>query len=108
MFLSNIQAHFSLLMHSGKADIGGIIFLRFDKANAGTTREASDEDFRGVCATQGFAYKFETLSDELPDHMLWTTTCKGSKGTLAANTTQVHALFVNQIPDFKPVFTQIY
>ena len=78
-----------------------------DKANAGTAREASDEDFRGVCATQGFAYKFETLSDELPDHMLWTTTCKGSKGTLAANTTQVHALFVNQIPDFKPVFTQI-
>ncbi len=79
-----------------------------DKANVGATREASDEDFRGVCATQGFAYKFETLSGDTPDHTLWTTTCKGSKGTMSANATQVHALFVNQIPDFKPVFTQIY
>lgn len=80
-----------------------------DKANAGVTRKAKDADFRGVCATQGFAYKFETMSGtDNADHTLWTTSCSGSKGTMTANVGQIQALFVNQIPDFKPVFNNIY
>lgn len=79
-----------------------------DKAGVGKTREAKSEDFRGACATEGFGYKFETLSGETADHTLWTTTCKGSKGTMTASPAQTHALFANQIPDFQPVFTNIY
>jgi hypothetical protein len=79
-----------------------------DKAGIGQTHNAEDTDFRGVCATDGFVYIFNTLNGESSDHTLWTSSCKGSKGTKGANVTQVHALFVNQIPDFKPIFSQIY
>lgn len=79
-----------------------------DKAEIGQTRNAKDTDFRGVCATDGFVYVFSTLSGETPDHTLWTSSCRGSKGTMGANPVQLHALFVNQIPDFKPLFNQIY
>lgn len=79
-----------------------------DKTDVGTTRDAKGEDFRGACATQGFGYQFETLSGETPDHTLWTTTCKGSRGTMTADPSQVHMLFANQIPDFLPLFTRVY
>ncbi len=79
-----------------------------DKADIGQTRNVEDTDFRGVCATDGFVYIFATMNGESADHTLWTSSCKGSKGTMAANVIQVHALFVNQVPDFKPVFSQIY
>lgn len=79
-----------------------------DKANIGQTRNAKDTDFRGVCATDGFAFIFDTLQGESSDHTLWTTSCKGSKGSMSASVPQVHALFVNQIPDFKPLFTRTY
>jgi hypothetical protein len=79
-----------------------------DKAGIGQTKNAKDTDFRGVCATDGFAYVFDTLSGNTADHTLWTTSCKGSKGSMAANVAQVHALFVNQIPDFNPLFTGTY
>ncbi|MFZ1258327.1 MAG: hypothetical protein WAQ25_02550 [Candidatus Saccharimonas sp.] len=79
-----------------------------EKANIGKTRTANGVDFRGVCATHGLAFQYESLRDDTADHTLWTTTCTGSKGTMAANTAQVHALFVNQIPDFSPQFDEIY
>jgi hypothetical protein len=79
-----------------------------DKAGIGETHNVDDTDFRGVCATDGFAYIFNTYIGDSADHTLWTSSCKGSKGTMGANVTQVHALFVNQIPGFKPLFTQIY
>lgn len=79
-----------------------------DKAGIGQTRNAKDTDFRGVCATDGFAYVFDTLNGESADHTLWTMSCKGSKGSMGANVAQIHALFVNQIPDFKPQFNNVY
>lgn len=77
-------------------------------ANIGATRNAKDTDFRGVCATQGIAYKFETLANNSADNTLWSSTCKDSRGTLAADPLKVQALFVNQIPDFKSQFNTIY
>lgn len=79
-----------------------------DKAGIGQTRNAKDTDFRGVCATDGFAYVFDTLHGESADHTLWTTSCRGSQGSMSANVAQIHALFANQIPDFKPLFTRTY
>lgn len=78
-----------------------------DKASISNTREAKDEDIRGVCATQGRAYTFETLNSGKPTYTIWTSTCGGSKGSMAANVSQIHALFSNQIPDFKPVFDSV-
>lgn len=79
-----------------------------DKADVGKTRDAEDTDIRGVCATDGIAYTFETLTNNTADNTLWSSTCKNSPGTLAANPLQIHALFTNQIPDFKPIFTSVY
>ncbi len=79
-----------------------------DKANIDKTRNVKDEDIRGVCATDGLAYTFETLRNNESTHMLWSSTCPASKGTLGANVAQIHALFANQIPDFTPRFDRIY
>jgi hypothetical protein len=79
-----------------------------DKASVAQSRNVDDSDYRGVCATNGFVYVFETLQSDTANHTLWTSSCKGSKGNMSANTAQVHALFTNQIPGFKPVFTTIY
>lgn len=77
-------------------------------AEVGKANKADDEDFRGVCATNGIAYKFETLNGGSADHTLWSSTCEGSKGTLAADPLKIHALFVNQIPDFEPMFNKVF
>lgn len=79
-----------------------------DNANVSATRNTTSTDFRGVCATQGIAYMFETLSGDAADHTLWSSTCKDSKGNLAAEALKLQALFVNQIPDFAPLFNSIY
>ena len=72
------------------------------------TRSSSNDDIRGVCATGGIAYKFDTLKDSEGDLSLWGSTCSKSKGTIAADALKIHALFANQIPDFKPLFTSVY
>lgn len=77
-------------------------------ADITNTRSASNDDIRGVCATGGIAYKFETLSGDNTDQSLWGSTCSQSKGTMGADALKIHALFVNQIPDFKPLFTSVY
>ncbi len=79
-----------------------------DKASVGKTRSSSNTDFRGVCATRGIAYMFETLNDSTVDNSIWSSTCKDSPGTMGADPLKVHALFVNQIPDFAPLFNEIY
>lgn len=79
-----------------------------DKANISKIVQAKDEDFRGVCATRGIAFMYETLNDNDVDQSVWTSTCGGSKGTMGANVEQIHALFANQIPDFKRQFSDIY
>ena len=79
-----------------------------DKTGIASTRKTDDTDLRGVCATKGIVYKFETLNDREADNTVWSSTCKDSKGTLAADPLKVQALFVNQIVDFKPLFNDIY
>lgn len=78
--------------------------------NAGitNTRSTPSDDLRGVCATGGIAYTFETLTDSQGDQLLWGSTCSQSKGTIAADALKIHALFTNQTPDFKPLFTSVY
>ena len=79
-----------------------------NNANVGTARNVANTDLRGICATDGLAYTFETIANATADHTLWSSTCKDSPGNLAANALQVQALFVNQIPDFKPLFNTVY
>jgi len=79
-----------------------------DKTDIAKARDTKDADLRGVCATNGLAYEFETLVNDDPDHTMWSSTCKDSHGTMTADPLQVHALFVNQVPDFHPLFTKIY
>lgn len=79
-----------------------------DKANISKVNKSKDEEFRGVCATRGIAFMYETLKDNKTDQSIWTSTCGGSKGTMGASIEQIHALFANQIPDFKRQFSDIY
>ncbi len=79
-----------------------------NKSGVNSVRSSTDGDIRGVCATQGLAFVFETVKSSTADNSQWTSTCNGSKGTMSAKTDQVQALFVNQIPDFSPRFDKIY
>lgn len=79
-----------------------------DKTGLTNMRNVPDSDLRGVCATQGLAYKFDTLASGESDHSMWSSTCKDSPGTMTANPLQIQALFVNQTPDFQPLFGKIY
>lgn len=79
-----------------------------DKANAGATRSAKDAEFRGVCATQGLAYMLETVNNSEVDNSVWSSSCKDSAGTMGADPLKLQALFVNQIPDFQPLFSKVY
>lgn len=79
-----------------------------DKTGITITRNVPDADLRGVCATQGLAYKFDTMAGDNSDHSMWSSTCKDSPGTMTASALQVQALFTNQIPDFHSLFNNIY
>lgn len=64
----------------------------------GTPLTGDNNDTRGVCAT-GQVYMYEVLQGENILQSLWTSTCAGSPGSLAANQSQVTRLFTSQIPD---------
>ena len=66
-----------------------------------------EDDIRGVCATNGHLYVYETTNNEQATHTLWTSTCKDSTGNMAASIAQVKALFVNQVPDFDTKFFNV-
>jgi hypothetical protein len=63
-------------------------------------------DTKGVCAT-GMLYEFEVLQGTNSIQKLWTSTCKGSPGSLHASVTQVSSLFQRQIPDFTKLTDKI-
>lgn len=71
-----------------------------DKANfaKGVPFEGERNDVRGICAV-GRVYEFAVLNAGESKHMLWTSTCSGSAGSLRANSSQLSQLFLNQIPD---------
>jgi hypothetical protein len=71
-----------------------------DKANimVGDELTGDKNDTRGICAT-GLVYEFEVINADSTVKRLWTSTCKGSPGSLKASVTQVKNLFLAQIPD---------
>lgn len=79
-----------------------------DKAKLMDGDELKDEknDLRGICAT-GKVYQFEVLQSGSTVKQLWTSTCKGSAGSLKANVTQVESLFLKQVPDAKETLDKV-
>ena len=71
-----------------------------DKANfmLGDELTGDKNDTRGICAT-GLVYEFEVIDADSTVKKLWTSTCKGSPGSLKASVSQVNSLFLKQIPD---------
>lgn len=72
----------------------------------GEELEGDKNDMRGICAA-GRVYEFEVLQGNSVIKRLWTSTCKGSAGSLKASVKQVDKLFINQIPDSKTTLNKI-
>lgn len=72
----------------------------------GTELEDEKNDTRGICAT-GRVYEFEVLQGASVIKRLWTSTCKGSTGSLKASLSQIQKLFTNQIPENKAALSKI-
>lgn len=94
--------------YDNNADAYEQFVYALDKTGISKTRDADKEDFRGVCATEGIAFKFDILQNGADEKSAWSSTCKESPGTMTAGPLKLQALFVNQIPDFQPVFNKIY
>lgn len=71
-----------------------------DKANFAKAGAFSGEanDLKGVCA-RGQLYDFQILENNKVIKNYWTSTCKGSQGSLKANLEQISSLFFAQIKD---------
>ncbi len=71
-----------------------------DKANLALGAQFPEDknDTRGICAT-GRVYEFAIMNGSDVVKHLWTSTCKGSPGSLRASTEQLRNLFLRQIPD---------
>lgn len=72
----------------------------------GTPLTGEANDINGVCAT-GYVYEFEVMQGTNAVQKLWTSTCKGSPGSLKANLAQVLNLFRAQIPNYSKVIKTI-
>jgi hypothetical protein len=68
------------------------------------TGDANNTD--GICAT-GYLYEFEVLQASNSIQRLWTSSCRGSLGSLKANLQQVSQLFQLQIPRFKALSSAV-
>jgi len=79
-----------------------------DKANLtkGTELEGDKNDVRGICAT-GRVFEFAIINGTDVVKQLWTSTCKGSKGSLDASVDQLQSLFVAQIPGAEPLIKRV-
>jgi hypothetical protein len=79
-----------------------------DKANLALGEAFTDEkdDTKGICAT-GRLYDFEIINGTDVVKRLWTSTCKGSPGSLRASVEQVTNIFNQQIPDIKEPLSKI-
>jgi len=79
-----------------------------DKADLskGTELEGEKNDVRGVCAT-GRVTEFEIINGANAVKKLWTSTCKGSAGSLDASVQQLTGLFTTQIPDATALIRKI-
>ena len=79
-----------------------------DKANytKGDAFEGDADDTRGICAT-GELFEFETREGSNTIKRLWTSSCKGSPGSLQASSKQLQNLFESQIPDADEVISNV-
>jgi len=77
-----------------------------DKANLIKGKQATEVDVRGICAT-GRVVEFRILKDDVTLDTLWTSSCKGSPGTLNASVEQLTQLFVTQIPNSQALITSV-
>jgi hypothetical protein len=80
-----------------------------EKANMveGDAFTGDEDDTRGICA-KGNLYEFEVLQSGSTVKRLWTSTCRGSAGSLRANSNQLQDLFLDQIPDNKDVLDKSF
>ncbi|HET8884469.1 MAG TPA: hypothetical protein VFM68_03285 [Candidatus Saccharimonadales bacterium] len=72
----------------------------------GEELSGAKDDTRGICAN-GLLYEFEVLQGSSVVKRLWTSTCKGSPGSLRASTEQVSELFLDQIPESEEALDEI-
>src|SRR5664279_1024795 len=72
----------------------------------GTAFTGDQDDTRGICAT-GKVYEFEILTGTNVGKRLWTSTCKGSTGSLKASVSQLQSLFLQQVPTNKDLLSKI-
>lgn len=79
-----------------------------DRANLmdGKTLSGAENDLRGICAT-GNVMEFATQQGDNVVKKYWTSTCKGSPGSLNANVAQVSRLFQRQIPIFSKLYQKM-
>ena len=79
-----------------------------DKANMAKGSELTGDknDTRGICAT-GQVYEFAILQSDKSVKTLWTSTCRGSKGSLDASVDQLTQLFTSQIPNATQLINKI-
>jgi hypothetical protein len=79
-----------------------------DKADLvdGTELEGDRNDVRGICAI-GQVYEFSIIDGNTTVKRLWTSTCKGSLGSLDASVNQLTELFVNQIPGSEAMIKKV-
>lgn len=102
--LTTYKGYLGEVIKSVKLDNNENAYVEFvnalNKANMmkGVALTGEADDLEGVCAT-GHIYDFSILKDNKVEKHLWTSTCKGSKGSLAANVPQLQNLFIKQVPD---------
>ncbi len=92
---NNVAAYEQFVYALDKADLAKGVELSGDR-----------NDVRGICAT-GRVYEFTIFNNKKPVKRVWTSTCKGSTGSLNASVTQLTSLFVNQIPDAEKLIDRV-
>ncbi|MEP7205097.1 MAG: hypothetical protein ABI716_02800 [Candidatus Saccharibacteria bacterium] len=92
---NNIPAYEQFVYALNRADLTKGAELSGDK-----------NDTRGVCAT-GLLYSFAILKADTSIKTLWTSTCKGSPGSLDGSVTQLNDLMRAQIPGSRSLISKI-
>lgn len=72
----------------------------------GEPLKGGKDDTRGLCP-YGKVLEFETLQNDQTIKRLWTSTCKGAKGSFTANSADVSDLFMQQIPQSRELLKRI-
>lgn len=80
--------------------------LNLANMTKGNQLEGDANDVRGICAT-GRVSEFSLLKDGASVETLWTSTCRGSTGSLEASVTQLTSLFTSQIPNADQVIREV-